>query len=372
MLRLQVTGHKPFLDRHSGLFRALRQHFDHVEVTPSGNLMGLVRYRIARKVAHLAGQEKVLHSYLQTLDRSKSFALSSRQTEKKVKRYGPDHILHIFGQFRPFWRDHTIPYSMYLDYTMALAIKEWPAWAKFSSIRDRQTWLDLETDTYERAEMLFTMGENTKRSLVSDYGIVPSKIRVVGSAGAFDKPFDGAKSLGEQKILFQGSEFERKGGDLVLAAFAEVRKTLPSAELIIIGTDRPIRQAGVTVLGYVSPQAAVEQLFLSSDIVAAPARCDPFPGLVIEGMNYGVPSIVSRQSGIAEALQHGKTSWILEDLSPRSLAEAIVRLLEDPSLWQKLSDGGRAAVAAEFNWNAVASKIADGIMMRRENLALRS
>ncbi len=114
------------------------------------------------------------------------------------------------------------------------------------------------------------------------------KVHIVGSAGDFELPYQGKKSFGSRQILFQSSEFERKGGDILLQAFRLVRRfeTCRRRDLVIVGSTLQIEEEGVTNLGYVAERARMEELFLASDLVVAPARCDPFTAFVIEAMNF--------------------------------------------------------------------------------------
>jgi glycosyltransferase involved in cell wall biosynthesis len=247
---------------------------------------------------------------------------------------------------------------MYLDYTMALARREWRDWAKFRNDHQYQSWLKAETRSYEQAAVLFTMGANAKRSLVADYGIPDHKVHAVGSAGNFTSPYEGEKKFGTKRILFYGSEFERKGGDIVLNAFRLVRQRVPNVELIIIGTSLLINEPGVCVLGYVKSRDAMAQLFLQSDLVTAPSRCDPFPAFVIEAMNYGVPCVVTRTTGISEFITDGVDGVLVDRPEPDDVADAIITLLQSACLMERMSDNGRRLVRSRLNWGVVAAGIA--------------
>jgi glycosyltransferase involved in cell wall biosynthesis len=287
------------------------------------------------------------------------YAVRSKQTERKIAKltYAPNFVLHIFSSFAPFWTSAKIPYAMYLDFTMALAHREWPPWANFRNDRQYLSWLKAEASSYAQAAVLFTMGANAKRSLVTDYGIPAHKIHVIGSGGSFDTLYEGTKRFGTRRILFQGSEFERKGGDVVLSAFRFVRQKIHDAELIIIGTTLQIKEPGVRVLGYVKSRESVTELFLQSDVVVAPARCDPFTAFVIEAMNYGVPCIVTRTSGISEVITDGVNGVLVDRPDPDDVADAIVTLLQSASLLERISANGRRLVSSRLSWDVVAARI---------------
>jgi hypothetical protein len=60
--------------------------------------------------------------------------------------------------------------------------------------------------------------------------------------------------------LFNGSDFDRKGGDLVLAAFQKVQQVLPKAKLIVIGKRLSIQPDGIINPGKIS-SSAMRDLF---------------------------------------------------------------------------------------------------------------
>lgn len=356
-LRVILTGHAFFLRRYKALAPALAKHIGSADIVPSGNILELLPFRVLNRAAR-GPLALPIRKYLQSFDRkAEGYAIRSRQTERKLLPLAPDYVLHLFSSFAPVWTAKQ-RFGMYLDYTMAQGARDWPAWAAFKSNDELDRWLAVERRTYEQAETIFTMGASVSESLVADYGIPERKIRVVGSAADFDRPFDGERSFGSKMILFQGSEFERKGGDVLVEAFGKIRAAVPGTKLIVIGTDRPIPELGVSVLGIVPP-AKVRELLLQADVVAAPARCDPFTAFVIEAMNYGTPCVVTRTSGISEQINGG--GLVLEHLGAEPLAEALVSLLTDPKRLEEMSASARRVVADTLNWEAVAARIAAGI-----------
>jgi glycogen synthase len=54
----------------------------------------------------------------------------------------------------------------------------------------------------------------------------------------------------------------------------------------------------------------MRELFLSSDLVLAPSRCDPFPTFLIEAMNFGLPCVASDVDGLPEIVEHEVTGLV--------------------------------------------------------------
>ena len=356
-MRLAVSGDAFFLKRHAPLFTALQAHVDSVAIVAGGVLPEWLPLRIYNRLTRGTSWHDRL---LRPDPNPVAFGIRSRQMERALARLQPvpDLVLHVFCSFAPQLRNTRLPFVQYLDYTMAQARREWPEWASFHSEGSYRRWIDLERRTYGRARHLFVMSERVKDALAADYGIAERQVTVVGSGGHFDRVYDAAKSFGTNRVLFDGSAFIRKGGDILVAAIADVRRTLPSATLVMVGgtLDRPID--GVINPGHVSDPAALRELFLSADLVASAARCDPFPGFIIEALNYGVPCVVSQPNGLSSAIRKARAGRVVDALDAHAFAEAILSLLSRPDTLPDLSSNARRVVAEQLNWKRVAEAMA--------------
>lgn len=360
--KVVITGESGFLDRYQSLFTAMSLHFDHLGYLPSQNTAGvklseklaLEAYKIVYKLSP-SKADKLFYKNKQ------AFITKSQDIERRIRElnYTPDLIFHVFGMYCPLWKKFDIPYTMYLDYTAALAERNWSAWFPFTSREEREDWLECEQQAYERAYHLFTMGSIAKVSLIEDYGIAPKKITVIGSSGNFQEPYKGEKNFGTQQILFTGTDFNRKGGDLVLAAFRQVKETLPEAKLVIIGKKRTTHEDGIDNPGKIKSRSELFNLFLKTDLVVAPAYCDPFPAFLMEAMNYGIPCIVSNCDGMPEIVDHQVNGIVIDQPTPKLLAEHIIDLLSNPSKLVSMSHQARLKISTRLNWQLIAKRIVE-------------
>jgi len=357
--KIVITGDPSFMygQRLQFLWKAMSPYVDSLD-----NIACKETPKIKAKAFQSKLNYAIQHKTLKQTSFYKSrqaFILKSQQIEHEIRqlKYTPDLVFHLYGTYCPFYENFEIPYAMYLDYTMILAERNWTQWAPFSNYKERNDWVNLERAAYKRAHHLFSMSEQVKSSLVEDYGIASDKISVVGVSGNYKEPYEGPKSFGSKQILFNGSEFARKGGDLVLEAFRKVIQVIPNAKLVIVGKDLKIEEEGVDNIGSVSSSAEMLNLFLNSDIVLAPARCDPFPLFVIEAMNYGIPCIVSNNDGMPEIVDNEVNGFVINEYKSAVLADNIIRLLSDNSLLESMSKKAQEKIANKFNWQCVAEKI---------------
>ena len=365
---IAVTGDGSFMGRYRLFYEALAERCRHLECVASGDVYDQLfpgKFLKALFLVTTLGSKDGHPWQLKLHKRKAAFLRKSRQTERKLYRLTrrPDLVFHVFGMYAPFLHEAAIPFTMTLDYTMALAIKEWPAWAPFDGDKDRRAWLEVEGDAYKRAAHLFPWSRRTKQSLMEDYGIPEDKITVIGNAGQFRQPYEGPKSFGFRQLIFNGSDWDRKGGDIVLAAFRKVRQAMPEAALVVIGIEKDITEPGVLCPGHLSPDA-VRELMLASDLLLAPARCEPYGNFLVEGMNYGVPCIASSRGGMPEIVDHNLNGLVLEETTPDTLAAAIVSLLGDPARLERFSESAREKVRTTLNWDTVADTIFGALAAR--------
>ncbi|MEO3937856.1 glycosyltransferase family 4 protein [Dermatophilaceae bacterium Soc4.6] len=266
---------------------------------------------------------------------------------------------------------------LYLDCTHRQSADHWPDWNPLRG-RALRRWLGRERRQYHRSAHLFAFSTPTRDSLVHDYGVSPDRVTVVGAGVNFDVLPDlrPRRAGTAPTVLFVGNDFERKGGPRLLEAFRLVRAAVPDARLQIVGTPHPIPpQAGVEVLGRVGSREALAQLYADASVLVLPSTFDPFPLVVLEAMAHGLPVVATRQCGVPEMVVDGETGLLVEpgeDLVPQ-LVDALVRLLTDPTLADRLGVAGRTRVAERFLWTHVVDRMAPAleavVTVRRRALA---
>jgi len=193
--------------------------------------------------------------------------------------------------------------------------------------------------------VLFTTDWAASRA-VHHYGLDPRCVCSVGMFGEIEMPPVDAYR-GDEEFAFISTNFEAKGGYVVLAAFQRVRAQRPDARLTVVGdAPRTTRQIpGVTFAGYLRKEneeeaAALRQLLGRARGLVLPTRGDIAPLLIVEAGYFGCPAIATRDFAIPELVEHGKTGLLVDD--PRSIEEvaaAMERLLVDGGEYRGMRRG---------------------------------
>jgi glycosyltransferase involved in cell wall biosynthesis len=280
-----------------------------------------------------------------------TFQLRSRQSRSWVAGLHPqpEVIFQVAAISRPDSRTN-IPYALYLDFTFALTQREWPDRAPMSRL-ELPVWFRLESQTYHRAAVIFCRSQHVANSLRSDYGVSPEKVHVVG-AGVNLTPPDLAtiQDRDQPRVLFIGSDFKRKGGDVVLAAWREVVRRIPEAELMLIGpVEGPLPPNARTNEGRWDPATIVRELQRAS-VFAMPSRCETWGDVFLEAMAYGLPCIGSSNDAMPEIIQDRETGYIVPPDDPAALADRICDLLQNPDRARTFGLAGRLRVEDRYLW----------------------
>lgn len=113
-------------------------------------------------------------------------------------------------------------------------------------------------------------------------------------------------------------------------------------------------KSSVRITGY---KNEVYTSMSAADVLVLPSLCEGCPGVVLEASACGTPVVASRVGAVPELIEDGKTGFII---SPRSISEikqALVRLMENPSLKQRMGRQARARMVKEFTWDATCKKL---------------
>ncbi|MGH7847896.1 MAG: glycosyltransferase family 4 protein, partial [Candidatus Binatia bacterium] len=90
-------------------------------------------------------------------------------------------------------------------------------------------------------------------------------------------------------------------------------------------------------------------ILVQASIIAENSDRDGIPNVVLEAMASGVPVVATRVSGIPEVVEDGITGLLVDPQDERTLAQAICRLLDNPTLRMELAQQGRRLVEQKFN-----------------------
>jgi len=154
-------------------------------------------------------------------------------------------------------------------------------------------------------------------------------------------------------VAFVGRLFRKKGVDVLLRAMPMVRRAVPDAQLRIIGHGPELEtlQAlvrhlelddAVTLHGF-TPRHLINTSLADAWLQVVPSVYEePFGVVTIEAMMRGTALVATNVGGPTEVVREGETGFLVPPADAEALAEAIIRVLRDRGLAERL---GRNAYA---------------------------
>ena len=190
--------------------------------------------------------------------------------------------------------------------------------------------------------VIFTSDWAAERA-VSHYALEARRVSSVGIFGEIEMP-ERDIYAGGKEFAFVSTNFEAKGGRVVLSAFREVRKRHPDISLTVVG-DEPgdaIAEPGVNFAGFLRKEVPKELTHLQQILgrvraLVHPTQSDISPLLIIEAGYCGCPVISSRKFAISELVDDGLSGLLLDNSSRVNvLASAMNWILEHEDKYRQM------------------------------------
>ncbi len=223
----------------------------------------------------------------------------------------------------------------------------------------------LERRGMEAADKVIAVSELTRNICINRYGISPDKVVAVHNAVDFSGKgtVDAERGVKDKVVTFLGRVTYQKGPEYFIEAAAKVLKRCDNVRFVMAGSGdllnrciRHVARLGISdrfhFTGFLRG-AEVTRMFALSDVYVMPSISEPFGISPLEAMQTNVPSIISKQSGVAEVLDYALKIdfWDVD-----AMADAIYGLLNYPALSHVASTYGYEEVN-NLKWNAAAAKI---------------
>ncbi|MBQ5720613.1 MAG: glycosyltransferase [Alistipes sp.] len=237
---------------------------------------------------------------------------------------------------------------------------------------DRSSSDNIDTRVYaiEKAGMaaadrVIAVSNLTRNIVIEKYGIPAERVVTVHNAVRFAEKDNEMPERGvtDKIVTFLGRITFQKGPDYFVEAAAKVLKRVPNVRFVMAGSGdmmnhviRRVARLGIAdrfhFTGFLKGDD-VHKMFQLSDVYIMPSVSEPFGISPLEAMRANVPSIISKQSGVAEVLDYAvKVDYWDVD----AMADAIYGFVKYPALAKMFSEKGLEEVTG-LKWNNAAAKI---------------
>ena len=223
----------------------------------------------------------------------------------------------------------------------------------------------IEKQGMEEADKVITVSDLTRNIVINKYGIDPAKVVTVHNAVDFSgrEKLEVTRGVKDKVITFLGRITFQKGPEYFIEAAAKVLKVCPNTRFVMAGSGdmmnrcvRYVAKLGIADRFYFTGFLRgddVQKMFALSDVYVMPSVSEPFGISPLEAMKTDVPTIISKQSGVAEVLKYAIK---VDFWDVNALADAMYGLLKYPALSRLAAEKGREEVD-NLKWDSAAVKV---------------
>ena len=164
-----------------------------------------------------------------------------------------------------------------------------------------------------------------------------------------------------RRIVSLGKSMPIKGLNYLLDALDEVIKVVPNIMLVLYGSEPSVKAKSRVPTEYVFKPTDEElaDIYSNADVVVTPSLFESSPSPPIEAMACGAP-LVTTQYGTEDYCFNNVNCLVVAPMDSNSLADAVLKLLLDPELCQRLRSEAFKTVK-NLNWENTAREFFNAI-----------
>lgn len=175
----------------------------------------------------------------------------------------------------------------------------------------------IEKEGMEKADRVITVSNLTRTTVIEKYGIDPGKVVTVHNAvdqEMFSELKAVKRNLKEKIVTFLGRITFQKGPEYFIEAAYKILQKDNNVRFVMAGSgdmlNKMIKRVAEMRIAHkfhftgFLKGAEIDKMFALSDVFVMPSVSEPFGIVPLEAMRSNVPVVISKQSGVAEILEH--------------------------------------------------------------------
>ena len=253
---------------------------------------------------------------------------------------------------------------------------------KYQSFRDRiaNYFMDrlakLEEETAQNAMLIVTISNYSLEKIKQFYKVDEAKVRIVPNGVDIEKfqPLADRETAkrkfgltDEPCVLFVGSLIPRKGLPFLVKAAKQIVKEKTNIKFLIVGEgplrnqlNNSLKKANLSgnfkFLGNLKDDK-LQAVYNCADVFALPSIQEGQGIVLFEAQACAIPVVAFNIGGVNEAVRNGETGLLVKAGNTDEFADALLKLISDKSLQEKMGNAGRRFVIGNFTWDICAQKM---------------
>ena len=314
----------------------------------------------------------------------------SRELSKRLSKADVDLVFSPIGG--PYWQQEQVAYlecDQPIVFWTDASLKGFMNAFEFNpltphhmrlckeSVRDG---LANERSLLSRCSLAIYTSDWAAQSAVKNYSISPAKVKVVPFGPYLERNITlndvsrlvNSRSPHKCKLLFVGTDWHMKGGDMALNVAQELNRKGLRTTLTVVGCDPIVSgplPSFVRPLGYINTSTregsdVISKLYSESHFLIMPSLCETFGVVFCEASSFGVPSLATNVAGIPTAIKdglNGKTFPL--DANAEDYCDYVLNLFSNFSDYKALALSSFNQYQSRLNWS-VAGQTVKTLMMQ--------
>ena len=227
----------------------------------------------------------------------------------------------------------------------------------------------------KKAKFVVTISNYNKKHLAKNFGINPSKIKIIHCGIDLDKFKPKKTKRSGFFILSVARLVEKKGLGYLIKSCYSLKKKNIDFKCIIVGNG-PLKnelfdeikkyglENNIELKGNI-PQSQLDNIFRKADVFVLPCILaengdrDGIPVSLMEAMSMEIPVVSTDVSGIPELIDDEVNGLLVDEKNVDELTDAIVALYNNPALKEKMGKNARIKIGKDFNLEKEVEKLYD-------------
>jgi glycosyltransferase involved in cell wall biosynthesis len=224
--------------------------------------------------------------------------------------------------------------------------------------QEDEEWRIRLHDIFDSADALHFVSDYLKGEAIK-LGAAPTKCTTIYRSVDLDFFSPNPRDENDEiQILSAGRLTWQKGFKHALEAITMLKAKTENFRYTIVGDGEELEplqqeinrlklQSWVTIRPHVNHQQ-LKELYQRSDVLLVSSVTEGLPNVVLEAAAMQLPIVATRVGGIPEALEDGKTGFLVEDKNANEMASALFKLLADEELRFQMGRAAREFISKRF------------------------
>ncbi|KAB8331471.1 glycosyltransferase family 4 protein [Scytonema tolypothrichoides VB-61278] len=291
--------------------------------------------------------------------------LSMREMMRSLHKINPD-VLHVQETNDP-WYDLTLLLSEMPPLVTTIHDVFWHPGDRNNIFGSDYT----KRISFYRSQEIIVHAESLKKILTQDFRIPQHRVNILqhGELGSLYQRRAKENNIQREPytLLFFGRIWPYKGLNYLIEAIPLIAAKIPEVKLIIAGRGENIQQyfpngldtKRIEIINDFIPEEDVAALFQRATISVLPYIEASQSGVAALSYGMGTPIVASDVGGLKEVIKHEKDGLLVPPGDVQALADAIICLLSDRNLQQRMQTAALARCQQDLNWANIAAQTVD-------------